>query len=168
MAAFSDGAVMPAEARMSAEGVPLAMASASSRRSAVNIAVARLLGDLLGAVEEPCSLRRHIDLAGAAALDLGQLGELALHAGKRPLRVAPRSTDEIGSEAFVVLQQDLQQMLRRKALMAAAQRQPLRRLNEAPRTLGILLEDPLFALLRPRPGWARSRRCVSTTTRRYG
>ena len=114
--------------------------------------------------EEPRRLRRHIDLAGAAALHLGQLGELALHAGKRPLRVAPGSADEIGSEAFVVLQQDLQQMLRRKALVAAAQRQPLSRLNETPRTLGILLEIHYLPSLVRAPNRARSRRCVSTTT----
>ena len=105
-----------------------------------DIAVARLLGDLLGALEEPRRLRRHIDLAGAAALHLGQLGKLALDAGKRSRGVAPGGANEIGSEAFVVLQQDLQQMLRREALVAAAQRQALSRLNETPRTFGILLE----------------------------
>ena len=145
LADFLDGAIQrlgrdPGRGQDLGRGRALGQGQRQQQAFGGDIAVTGLLGDLLGAVEEPRRLRRHIDLARATALDLGQLRELALHAGQRSLRIAPGSADEIGSEAFAVVQQDLQQMLRRKALVAAAKRQPLRRLNETPRTFGILLE----------------------------
>ena len=112
-----------------------------------DIAVAGLLGDLLGAVEEPRRLRRHIDLAGATAFDLGQLGELALHAGQRSLRVAPGSADEIGSEAFAVVQQHLQQMLRRKAAGGRCAAPALEPIERNPANVRYIARDSLLPSL---------------------
>ena len=47
-----------------------------------HVGIARLLGDLLGGVEHSPERRLQIDLAGAAALDLGALGERRLVGGQ--------------------------------------------------------------------------------------
>ncbi len=101
--------------------------------------IAGLLGQLLGLLEQPGQLGRHIDLAGAGAFHLGQLGQLGLDPGARLLGIAAGAGDQLGGLPLGVVEQDLQKVLRRQALMAAAQRQRLRVLQKAPRALGILL-----------------------------
>ena len=101
MAAFSDCAVTPAVARISADGVPL---------------------------------------ASAAALDLRQLAQLALDAGKRPGGISTGRANEIGGQAFTILKQDLKKVLGCEALMAAAQCQALRGLNESAGAFGEFFE----------------------------
>src|SRR6202035_330765 len=65
---------------------------------------------------------------------------LAIDRQQDRLRVAARGADQIGAEAFLVLEQDLEQMLRRQPLMAAAQRQILGRLDKALRPFGVFFE----------------------------
>src|SRR5690606_38641466 len=47
---------------------------------------------------------------------------------------------QVGGKAFPVVEQDLEQMFRREALVVAAQRQSLRRLDEPARALRKFLE----------------------------
>jgi hypothetical protein len=105
-----------------------------------DVGIAGLLGHLRRGVEQPRHLRREVELAGAAALDPRQLGELRLDGAERPCGIAAGGLDQIGRQAFAVVEQDLQQMFGGEALMAAAQCQPLRRLHEAARPLGKFLE----------------------------
>ena len=101
--------------------------------------IAGLLGDLLGLLEQLGQLGREIHLAGAGALDLGQLGQLRLDPGARLPGIAAGRGDQLGGLALGVVEQDLQKVLGRQALMAAAQRQRLRVLQKAPRALGIFV-----------------------------
>ena len=120
--------------------MPAAIASASSSRSTVTKLSPAFCAILLGLLEQPRDLGREVDLAGAAALDLGLLGERGLDRLERTLGIAARALDQIGGQALRVVEQHLEQMLGREALMALAQRQRLRRLDEALRPLGVFLE----------------------------
>jgi len=70
-------------------------------------------------------------LPGAAAFDLRLTVELGFDGEPRGLRVAAGSGNKVGAETFLVVEQDFEQMFRRQALMAAAQRQILGRLNKS-------------------------------------
>src|SRR5439155_16241989 len=115
-------------------------------------AVASLLRDLLGLLENPRDLRRQVDLASAAALDPRLLAELGLDRTRDDLWLAARRAAQIGAEAFLVVEGDFEEMLRRQALVTAAQRQALGRLDESLRPLGIFVEfhDALTPMNRPR------------------
>ena len=102
--------------------------------------IARLLGDLLCVVEDARRRRRHIELARPCALHLRQLIEREFDLLQRLTRVPSRLVDEAGAKALLVVQQDFQDVLRRKLLMAFAKRQRLRRLDEAARSFRIFLE----------------------------
>ena len=114
-----------------------------------DIAVAGFLGDLLGLVENPRQFGAEIDLPGAAAFDLGLLVELGIDRQQYRLRIAARGADQIGAEAFLVFEQNLEEMLRREPLMAAAQRQILSGLDKALRPLGIFFELHGYASCEP-------------------
>ena len=60
-------------------------------------AVAGLLCDLLGLVEQACGLGRQVQLAGTAALDLRQLGQRRLGRVERALRIAARGLDQLAA-----------------------------------------------------------------------
>ena len=105
-----------------------------------DVAVAGLLGDLFGLLEQPCGLGRQIELTGTAALDLGQLGQRCLGRIQRPLRIAACRPDQVAGKPLGIVQQHLQKVFRHETLMAAAQRQALRRLDEPARPLGVFLE----------------------------
>ena len=105
-----------------------------------DVAVAGLFRNVGGGIEEPRRLRREIDLACAVALYLRQRVENCLGLLQRVFRPASGSADEIGGEAFCVIQQNLEQVLRREALVAPRGREALRRLHEAARALGKLVE----------------------------
>ena len=105
-----------------------------------DVAVAGLLRDVLGGIEEPRRLRREVELAGAAALHPGQRVERGPGFLQRVLGPAAGGADQIGGKAFGVVEQDLEQMLGREALVAAAGRETLGGLHEAARTLGKPLE----------------------------
>ena len=105
-----------------------------------DVAIARLLGDLLGGVEHAPERRLQIDLAGAAAFDLGALGKRRLVGGQGLTRAAARAVDEPGGQSFGVVQQHLEQMLGRELLMTLALRHRLRGLHEAAGAVGVFLE----------------------------
>ena len=103
-------------------------------------AVAGLLSELLGLLEQARGLGCEVNLAGAAAFDLGQLGQRCRGRLEGTLGIAARALDQIGGQALRVVEQHLEEMLGREALMALAQGQRLRRLDEAARALGVFLE----------------------------
>jgi hypothetical protein len=117
--------------------------------------VAGLLRDLLRGVEQPRGLRRQIELAGTAALDLGLLLEEVLDRLPDGRRVAPGRLDQVGRHALAVVQEHLQEMLGQKPLMPFPQRQTLGGLEEALGTVGVLLEVhalvPFLSLMRADP-----------------
>ena len=86
-------------------------------------AVAGLLGDLLGLVEDPRHGGCEIDLSGAAARHLGQLGERRLDGRERLARTAAGAVDQAGREPFRVVEQDLEQVFGGELLVALAQGQ---------------------------------------------
>ena len=124
-----------------------------------DVGVARLLGDLLGGVEHAPERRLQIDLAGAAAFDLGTLGERRLVGGQGLARAAAGAVDEARGQSFGVVEQDLEQMLGRELLMTLALRQRLCGLHEAAGAVGVFLEIhwkrlPLSRSPEARPGLA--------------
>ena len=105
-----------------------------------DVAVAGLLRDVESGIEEPRGLGREVDLAGAVAFDPGQRVERRLGLLQRLFRPPPGGADQIGGEAFSVIEQNLEQVLRREALVPARGGKALSRLHEAARTLGKLVE----------------------------
>ncbi len=103
-------------------------------------AVARFLRQLFGLFEDSRQLGRHVDLAGTRAFDPRQPVQLGVDGGQSRLRVAPGRADQVGAQAFRIFEQHLQQMFRRQPLMAAPQRQSLRRLQKPLGAVGIFLE----------------------------
>jgi len=104
------------------------------------------LGQRLGEVE-----------LAVASLDLGQRLQRRLDAEARVARAPARALDQRGGEAFLVVEQHLQEMLGRELLVTGGKRRGLGRLDEAPDPLGIFLDVHEFRL-RSRP--ARSRRRI--------
>ena len=98
-------------------------------------AVARLLRELLGLVEQARGFRRQEQLAGPGALDPRQPGERRLGQVERALRIAARRPDQVGREALRIVEQHLEHVLGREALMPLAQGERLRRLDKASRAL---------------------------------
>ena len=78
-----------------------------------DVRIAGLLRDLLGVVEEPRRGGPHVDLARARALHLGELRERGFRLGQRLARAAARAVDEPGGEPFVVVEQNLEEVLGR-------------------------------------------------------
>ena len=110
--------------------------------------VAGLLAGFLGGVEDARQSRIEIDLACAAATDFRPLGERGIHRLQRLARLSAGAIDQPGGQAFRIVEQNLQQMFRGKLLVAFAQGQRLRRLNETAGAVRVFLE--IHASL-PRP-----------------
>ena len=91
-------------------------------------------------VEDARQLRRQVDLAGAAARDLGALGERPLDGGQRVAGPAAGALDQPGGQALRVVEQHLQEVVGAELLVALAQGQALRRLHEALRAVGVFVE----------------------------
>ena len=91
-------------------------------------AVARLLGDLLGFVEHARGVAREARLAGARAADL-RTAWRARASVSRSARLAspPARLIRPGREAFLVVEDDFEQVLRRDLGVAFANGQALRR-----------------------------------------
>ncbi len=102
--------------------------------------VAGLLGDLLDLVEQPRGGRVHVDLPGAGTLDLGHLGQRGADRGRGTRRVAPGGADQVGGKAFLVVEQHLEDMFRREALMPFAQGKHLCSLDETLAAFRVFLE----------------------------
>ena len=106
-----------------------------------DIAVAGLLRDLLRLVED--ADRIAVDarcLRGAAASDRGHFGHQGVGFALRGLGVATRGVDQPSRHALLIVEQRLQQMRRRDPLVMLADRDGLRRLQEAARAIGELFE----------------------------
>ena len=103
-------------------------------------AVAGLLARLLGGIEHAPERRIEIDLPGAAPRNLRPLGERRLGGGQRRARIAAGPVDQARGQAFRVVEQNLEQVLGRKLLMALALRERLGRLHETAAAVGILFE----------------------------
>ena len=130
----------PASFRMRAASVPAAMASASSRYSAVTKLSPAFLAACSAASSSRAVSPRQIDLA-RAAFDLGQLGQRRVDRPGAPVAsLPPAAVDQARGQAFLIVEQDLQKMFGGELLVAGAQRQPLRGLNEAARPLGEFLD----------------------------
>ena len=102
--------------------------------------VAGLVGDLLGRVEGTRQLRREVDLAGAAARDLGAPGQRPLDRRKRIAGTASRALDDAGRQPLGVVEQHLEQVVGAELLVLLAQGQALGRLHEPLGTVGVYLE----------------------------
>ncbi len=102
--------------------------------------IAGLVRDFLGGLEHPRQRRLHVELAGAAALDLGALGERRLDGGQRLARAAAGTVDQPCGQPLGIVKQDLEQMLGAELLVAFAQRERLGGLDEAAGAVGVLLE----------------------------
>ena len=101
--------------------------------------VARLLGDLLGIVEQARRHRRHIELPGPRPFDLRQFGEGGFDLRQRLARVPAGPVDQPGGQPLLVVQKHLEHVLGRELLMPLTERQRLRGLHEAARPLGVFL-----------------------------
>ncbi len=101
--------------------------------------VARLLGDLLGIVEQARRRRRHIELPGPRPFDLGQFGQGGFDLGQRLAGIAARPVDQPGGQPLLVVQKHLEHVLGRELLMPLTKRQRLRGLHEAARPFGVFL-----------------------------
>ena len=124
-----------------------------------DILVAGLGRDLLGLIENADGVavecRR---LRRAAARDRGNLRDQHIDFAAGGLRVPARSLDQARGHALLVVEQGLQEMRRRDALMMFANRDRLGGLQEAPGAVGQFLKIhslPLFV----GPIW-----CCSTAT----
>ena len=118
-------------------------------------AVAGLLRDLLGVVEQPRGRRRQIELHRAGARHLRQFGEDGLGLLQRLARASASLVDQPRRKPLLVVEQRLQNMLGRELLMALAGRDPLRRLNEAARPLGVFLDIHECSPIKGRPPMER-------------
>ena len=102
-------------------------------------AVAGLLGHLFGLVEKTRRLGRHVELARALAFDLGLLGQRRLDRAVHGAGVAACGGDQVGREAFRIVQQDFQEVVWNEALVPFAERQHLRALQEAAHAVRVLV-----------------------------
>ena len=118
--------------------MPFASTSAISMRSTVT-KLSPAFSEIFGLVEHPRGFGRHVDLARALALDLGLLGQGGLDRAVDRTQIAARRADQVGREALGIVEQDLQNVVGNKPLVAFAQRQHLGALQESPHALGVLL-----------------------------
>ncbi len=115
-----------------------------------DVFVAGLGRGLLRGVQQPHQVGRDLRLAGAGTLHLGLARQLRLDRAERRLRIAARGLDQAGGSAFLVVQQRLQQMLRRDLLVELADRDGLGSLQEAACPLGEFLNVHLCVPVRRR------------------
>ena len=109
-----------------------------------DVLVAGLGRGLLRGIQDAHEVRRDLRLAGAGALHLWQPRQFGPDRGERRLRVAACGLDQAGGRAFLVVQQRLQQVLRRDLLVELADRDGLGGLQEATRPLGEFLNVHLY------------------------
>jgi hypothetical protein len=114
-------------------------------------AVANRLGQLLGLLQDARQIAAQIGLAGARALDLGQLGERRLDRVERARRIAAGRLDQVRGQALAVVQEGLEQVLGGDLLMVGAQCEALGGLEEPARALGVLVEFHVFQPSSPAP-----------------
>ena len=133
-------------------------------------AVARLLGDRFGLVEHARRLGRHVELARALAFDLGLLGQRRLDRAMHGAGIAACGGDQVGREALRIVQQDLQEVVGKEALVPFAQRQHLGALQEAAHAVGVLLlvHHSTLSFDAPDQRQAKERTPIRASCARYG
>ena len=120
--------------------------------------IAGLLGGLLRLLEQARAFGRQIDLAGAGALDLRNLGERGFGVLERLLGTAAGGADQARGKPLLIVEEHLQEMFGFELLMVGTQRQILRSLNEAARTLGEFLDIHIcLSSTSLRPRWQPER-----------
>ena len=95
---------------------------------------------LLRGIERAHQLGRDLRAAGAGPLHLGQARELGVVGGARLLRIAAGGADQAGGGTLLVIEQRLEHVLGREALVEIADRDGLRCLQKAAGTLGELFQ----------------------------
>ena len=115
LTAFSKACgLAPAFPNARAAGVSEAAIATSSRSCATYSSPALVAP--LRRIEDAHELRGDLRLTGAGALHLGLACKLGLDRRQRRLRVAARGLDQAGGSTFLVVQQRLEQVLRRDLL----------------------------------------------------
>ena len=105
-----------------------------------NELVAGFLGQLLRLIEQTGGFRSEIDLPGPAAFDFRQFRKLAFDALIDRSRRAARRFDQVRCQPILVVEQRLEHVQRRDLLVAIAQRQALRRLDQGLKAIRILFD----------------------------
>ena len=141
MAALRFCGVTPALARI----LPASLSFSSAMREQQPLdgdeAVAGLLRDLLGVVEQPRGRGCEIDLAGARRPTPSASCRAPLRRRPAPAReLPPERSIRPGGQPFRVVEQDLEHVLGGELLMALAQREGLRGLDETARAVGVFLD----------------------------
>ncbi|GJE35799.1 hypothetical protein LDDCCGHA_6019 [Methylobacterium oxalidis] len=104
-----------------------------------HVGIARLLGGLLGGVEQAHELARRLR-GRRVARDLGLLGHPGLGLGERHAGLPAGTVDQARAQALGVVEEDLEQVAGLELGVSLAHREVLRRLHEAAGALGVLLE----------------------------
>ncbi len=117
-------------------GTALAIGQRHQQPVLCDVFVAGFLRRLLRAIENAHQRRGDLRLAGAAALHFRQFREVCFHGSAGGLVVAAGGADQPGGGAFLVVQQGLQQVLRRQLLVEFADSYGLRGLDEPTRAVG--------------------------------
>ena len=132
------------EARLGERGADVAGLGERHRQQDAldrDVAVAGFLGDLFGLVEDAHGIaveRRR--LGRAAAGDRWDPGNQLIGLALRRLGIAACGLDQPRRHALLIVEQGLEQMRRRDALMMLANGDGLRRLEEAPGAIGELFQ----------------------------
>ena len=79
-------------------------------------------------------------MTGAGAIDLGQTVDRLFDPAARLVGLSAGGGDQVGGEAFLVVEQNLEDVFGGKALVAQTQGQGLRGLDKSAGTLGVVLE----------------------------
>ena len=118
---------------------------------------------LLRRVEHAHQIGGDLRLPGTGALHLRQAHQFRFDPGESRFRIAARGADQAGCGAFLVVQQCLQQVLRRDLLVEFADGDGLGSLQKSARPLGEFLNVHVFVPLRRRrslsPSLIRQRKC---------
>ena len=122
--------------------------------------VAGLLARLLGSFEDPRQRRIEINLSGAAAGNLGALGQHRLDGGQSLTRIAAGAVDQTGGEPFRVVKQHLEQVFGCELLVSLAQRERLGGLDETATAVGVFVEIHVPSLGLSRTPLRRERNIV--------
>src|SRR5262249_1148553 len=105
-----------------------------------HVAVAGFLGDLLGRLEHPRGGLRQVNLTGARAAYRGERRERPFGCRERITRPAAGALNKPGGKPLLIVEENLEDVLRSELLVTLANRKVLRRLHETAGALGVFLE----------------------------
>ena len=115
IAALSDWAVMPACFRASADGGAAGHGQGKQQPLDRDEAVAGLVRQLLRLLEQARRFGRHVELAGPGAFDLRNFAERRFGGAEGARGIAAGGTDQIGRQAFAIVQEYFEEMLGSRA-----------------------------------------------------